>query len=465
MYVLTDEGTRLDADFDVVATGQRFSFIFNSKSGGGPSGTPRNLDYNPALRLILDRLKLLWATLDDAAVVSERAMRLDPEQRRLDLDGYAFPVTVGMASSTDKLRKAICRAQRTIGRTDGNASLGNPSKRIQVWFTLPPQWGTISPDRLGRFLAGTERIPRFHALLSSPRYFDSEAASKALSEDTWTLPEGEPHLGDGVVYWRASAGNGRRGVVAFGEVIGEPEVQPELPASMMFWAEGRLPEGPQRRIRIRYHGGPGLPLLLGGRHDNLLNTLSVSRSGGGNKLYRLTPRQWWDLHDAAAVEPPKAVPEDEDDDQKVQDGQTKAAEEARTRTGQGFSSDAVLNKAIELHAMAKAQQHLKGLGWNGFVDTSASNPYDLTCTKDGRKLYVEVKGTTSSGSTVFVTKNEVAHARAHPGGCALVIVHGIMVTRDDKGIPHASGGTVSKQHPWHPEDADLTALTYRYAVR
>jgi hypothetical protein len=346
MKVWTDDGNVLDATFALEATGHRRSFIFNSKSGGGPTGTPRNLQYNPALRLILERLAALWATMDDAAVVSSRTLHLPLDERRLVLEGYAYPLAVGPVPSTDKLRKALCRAQRTVGRTDGNASLGNPSKRIQVWFTLPSAWGKISTTRLERLLAGTEHIPRFYALLSNPNVFNPEAAAKVLIEDTWSLPEGESRLGDGVVYWRSDGGTGRKGVVAFGEVIGEPEVQTEPAASAMFWAEGKRPEGPLRRIRVRYHGGQGLPLLAGGQHSDLLNTLSVSRSHGRNWLYKVTPPQWWALHAAAAVEPPMGPPKDEDDDQQVQKSLEKAAEGARTKTGQGYSSDAVLNCCV-----------------------------------------------------------------------------------------------------------------------
>jgi len=464
MRVRDDAGNLIDATFDLEPSGRHHSFIFHSKGGGGRAATPRNLDYNPALRLILDRLGALWVTLDDAAVVSSRTAHLPLEQRRLTLDGYVYPLAVGPVSSTDKLRKALCRAQRTVGREDGNASLGNPSKRIQVWFTLPTAWGKISKERLGRLLAGTEHIPRFYALLSNPKVFDPEAAAKVLTEDTWALPEGEPRLGDGVVYWRADGGTGRKGVVAFAGVIGEAEVQAEPPASTMFRTKGMRPEGPLRRIRVRYHTGPGLPLLAGGPHDKLLRTLSVSRAQGGDRLYHLTPPQWWALHDAAAVaSPPPHAPGDPDD-QQAGAAQVQAAEQTRTRTGQGFSSDAVLNKAIELRAMAKAQVHLEGEGWRGFVDTSASCPYDLTCLKDGKMLYVEVKGTTSAGVTVFVTKNEIAHARNHPGDCALVVVYDVQVTRDDKGIPTASGGEVRFERQWIPADADLTALTFRYVV-
>jgi len=137
MRVLDKNDRLLDAEFDLEGGKRRRSFILHSKSGGSATTPPRNPDYNPALHMVLDRLRALWATLEDAAVVSERTMHMPQEQRRLYLDDYAYPLAVGPVSSTDKLRKALCRAQRTVGRTDGDASRGNPSKRIQVWFTLP----------------------------------------------------------------------------------------------------------------------------------------------------------------------------------------------------------------------------------------------------------------------------------------------------------------------------------------
>ncbi len=46
-------------------------------------------------------------------------------------------------------------------------------------------------------------------------------------------------------------------------------------------------------------------------------------------------------------------------------------------------------------------------------DVSATHPYDFNCKRGEEKIIVEVKGPTSSGQTLVVTKNELAAQCAH----------------------------------------------------
>lgn len=58
---------------------------------------------------------------------------------------------------------------------------------------------------------------------------------------------------------------------------------------------------------------------------------------------------------------------------------------------------------------------MKGVG--------ASKPYDLHLTRGDEKLHVEVKGTTSDGSQIILTRAEVEWQRRFAPDNALVIVH------------------------------------------
>lgn len=49
----------------------------------------------------------------------------------------------------------------------------------------------------------------------------------------------------------------------------------------------------------------------------------------------------------------------------------------------------------------------------GVHDRHVGNSFDLLATRGDERLYVEVKGTSTSGEQVILTKNEVAHARAN----------------------------------------------------
>jgi hypothetical protein len=140
-----------------------------------------------------------------------------------------------------------------------------------------------------------------------------------------------------------------------------------------------------------------------------------------------------------------------------------AAESAlAARTGQGFSSSPERRKAVELHAMSVATDYFENRGFE-IEDTSANKPYDLVAKKGADKLYVEVKGTTAGGEQVFLTKNEVAHAQAHPNECVLFIVHGIEVA-GSQNSPTAKGGTSIVVRPWVPANEDLLALSFQYTV-
>jgi hypothetical protein len=125
---------------------------------------------------------------------------------------------------------------------------------------------------------------------------------------------------------------------------------------------------------------------------------------------------------------------------------------------QGFQIDSKLRRAIELYAMDKATKHFVSLGYD-VEDTSKIKPYDLKCTKGSRTIFVEVKGTQSKGSDVFLTAGEVRHARKHPGQSALFISHSVVVTQDG-----VSGGDTIVRIPWNPSDQNLAPLTYRYTV-
>jgi hypothetical protein len=118
--------------------------------------------------------------------------------------------------------------------------------------------------------------------------------------------------------------------------------------------------------------------------------------------------------------------------------------------------------AVELRAMSVAQTHFESLGY-AVADTSSNNPFDLVAEKEGEKLYVEVKGSTGDGKTVFLTRGEVHHAQAHATNSVLVVVSNI-VLRQAAGEIEAVGGLPSIHWPWAPAHSDLVAERYTYRV-
>ncbi|OIJ32446.1 hypothetical protein BK819_11870 [Microbacterium sp. LCT-H2] len=131
------------------------------------------------------------------------------------------------------------------------------------------------------------------------------------------------------------------------------------------------------------------------------------------------------------------------------------------RLGQGFRISKAEQRAVELRAVAVAIDMLTAAGWS-VRDVGATESYDLDCRRGEEHLWVEVKGTTSLGEAVILTKNEVAlHREKHPHN-ALVVVSQINLDRT-LDPPGASGGRLTVISPWSIEDDALSPLAYTYA--
>ncbi|MCP2270005.1 protein of unknown function (DUF3883) [Actinokineospora diospyrosa] len=128
------------------------------------------------------------------------------------------------------------------------------------------------------------------------------------------------------------------------------------------------------------------------------------------------------------------------------------------RTGRGLTQPE--KTAVERQAMVLATEYLVALGW-AVEDVGATHSYDIHATRPGEHLYVEVKGTTSNGDEVILTKNEVdLMRRVHPHSM-LIVIHDIHLDRTGT-KPLASGGTRTVFHPWDVRDEQLTPMSYRY---
>ena len=77
-------------------------------------------------------------------------------------------------------------------------------------------------------------------------------------------------------------------------------------------------------------------------------------------------------------------------------------------------------------------------------------------------MYVEVKGTQSSGDKVFLSKNEVIYQKKFYPNNALVIVSEIKLEKGEE--PKASGGNIKVISPWKITNNHLTAMAFEYEV-
>lgn len=128
--------------------------------------------------------------------------------------------------------------------------------------------------------------------------------------------------------------------------------------------------------------------------------------------------------------------------------------------GQGYDLNGAERRIVEDHAMKAASKYFGSKGY-AVDDRHKNEPYDFVCRKGTQTWYIEVKGTTGQPKQVFLTRNEVRHARDHPNRSALFVLHGIRLNKEEG---KASGGTVRLIKPWCPEKEALEALQYAYTL-
>ncbi|TDW98060.1 protein NO VEIN domain-containing protein [Kribbella sp. VKM Ac-2566] len=199
------------------------------------------------------------------------------------------------------------------------------------------------------------------------------------------------------------------------------------------------------------------------------NIASTARAGGGNERKRI--RLTFAVPNGRDLDQIKALlqvtnlpsPTSEGLAPEVADAHLAADIGAgRPPRGQGFRQDVKARLAIEAHAVSVTTTFLRKLGYS--VDNvGATQPFDLDARKDRDRLQVEVKGTTSSGSQVILTRGEVAlHKAAYPNN-ALAIVHSIELDIS-AGEPTTVGGVLVWRSPWLVEEHALSPIAFDYVT-
>jgi len=147
--------------------------------------------------------------------------------------------------------------------------------------------------------------------------------------------------------------------------------------------------------------------------------------------------------------------------QELDDAVARAAGK-KGRRGQGFRLNGAQRKAIELRAMDLAKLELASRGCLNIRDTSQGNPFDYQCILDGDEIFVEVKGTASSGDVVILTRGEVELHREKFPQNMLILVYEIQLTGESLDI--ATGGQVRVLSPWTISDDALKVVAYNYTT-
>jgi Domain of unknown function (DUF3883)/EVE domain len=292
----------------------------------------------------------------------------------------------------------------------------------------------------------------YWAFCINPNFYRIEKAIRELPVNSQTVPRRNVRAGDRAIIWKAKGTDRHRGIVALAEVLTDPK--PSIDPNEGYWVNQNTINEVVDRVIVRYFIPPALPLWEDATDLPFLKELSVARSTGGT-VFHVTPDQWDAIIEAVGGWPVR--------NPEIEDAELTIAEYAGKRhSGQGYSTNPDIRRAIELYAMQKATAFYEEQGWI-VSDVSLTHSYDLLCTSiTGEELHIEVKGTTSDGTKIFLTANEVIHAQNHYPRVALFILSNIQV--DPKSIDKPQSGEIQRLEPWKVDDGTLSALAFSYTL-
>jgi hypothetical protein len=130
--------------------------------------------------------------------------------------------------------------------------------------------------------------------------------------------------------------------------------------------------------------------------------------------------------------------------------------------GQGYGLSPESKRAVEKYAVSVAVKELAKRGFDNMEDVGDHESFDISCTLNGKKYFIEVKGTTSEGSKVNLTRNEVLlHNEHHPFNALIVVSQIKLLSSPDISC---TGGKTLFISPWLIEPDRLTPLSFDYVV-
>jgi hypothetical protein len=135
---------------------------------------------------------------------------------------------------------------------------------------------------------------RYWTLAANPARYRVVDAVRDLHEDWWLTGRGDLHVGDRVAIWKYKGADDHRGIIAFGEVLTEPEMRDEWDDDDTYWIDSDA-RAAALRVRVRYVIKPSEPLWLEfAPAGSVIRQLPVSRAQGGT-AHHVPADQWAQL--------------------------------------------------------------------------------------------------------------------------------------------------------------------------
>jgi hypothetical protein len=274
------------------------------------------------------------------------------------------------------------------------------------------------------------------ALCANPARYRVREAVQHLDVDYWLVNRDDMRKGDAVFVWQTRDGEGRRGVVALGQVVGEAETRRD--SENPFWVSSNDAQSEGIRVPVRYRR-LSTPLWIDNTEvGQFLASLSVARAQGGT-VFRVTREQWARL--VSLVGGPAS------EEPAVREVEALIRTPNYIGSGQGFGLSTPEREALESYSMRRAKEYFAAHCY-AVRDVSRTCSFDLLCSSADKELRVEVKGTTSLGEQIVLTKREVEEASIP--GYVLFVVSEIVLAREDGSVV-AEGGQCRMIPLWRQE--------------
>lgn len=142
--ILADDGTEIDARFDVEMVGERTTIVFHSGGDKPASGPGRNTEYGRGLATILRRLGRADLDIERIEVDSSELIKGGKTlaERTLDLHGHPYPLVTRRVNDHTALAQLMRSTMRRI-KLDPTKAGGNDQKRIRITLVQPVPAGEI----------------------------------------------------------------------------------------------------------------------------------------------------------------------------------------------------------------------------------------------------------------------------------------------------------------------------------
>ncbi len=150
LKVHDERGQPLDATFRVEQTGDTVSVVFFSRGGTKGSSEERNSQYTQGLEVLLARMGRLGLLLEEVLLDTGKVTDiLSTDERRLEIEGLAYPIELAETAEFGMLRRRLGKAQARAGRKPGAKGSGNSTKQVRLVVAVPTGLDTEAlPDLL-----------------------------------------------------------------------------------------------------------------------------------------------------------------------------------------------------------------------------------------------------------------------------------------------------------------------------